>query len=122
LNNKRGVDFSHYKMSTINRRILRRMVLNRTTKPDEYVKILHQNGDEVELLYRDLLINVTSFFRDGDSYAALTKKIFPAVLKDRNPNDPIRIWIPACSSGQEAYYTAICLCAYVKDNAIATPI
>ena len=122
LHNKRGVDFSHYKLSTISRRILRRMVLNRIAKTEEYIKLLHQNTDELDLLYRDLLISVTSFFRDADSYATLTKKIFPALMKERKPNDPVRIWIPACSSGEEAYSTAICLFEYLGNKALATPI
>src|SRR5204863_1952418 len=66
--NEKNVDFSYYKPSTVNRRILRRMVLNRITKPHEYIKFLQENTDELNLLYKDLLINVTSFFRDKDSY------------------------------------------------------
>src|SRR6266487_414697 len=122
LHSKRNVDFSHYKSSTINRRIIRRMVLNRTIKAEQYIKFLQQNPGEIELLYKDLLINVTSFFRDAASFTILAKKIFPALVKGRKPNDPIRIWIPACSSGEEAYSTAICLFEFLKDKAVTTPI
>ena len=120
--NKKGVDFSYYKPSTINRRILRRMVLNRITEPRHYVKLLQQNTDELDLLYKDLLINVTSFFRDESSYETLTKKIFPVLLRDRKLSNPLRIWIPACSSGEEAYSIAILLFEYLKDKAVSTPM
>ncbi len=122
LHNKHRVDFAHYKPSTINRRILRRMVLNRVTETEDYIKLLQQNTDEVDLLYKDLLINVTSFFRDKASYTMLTKKVFPALLKGRKSNDPIRIWVPACSSGEEAYSTAISLFEFLKEKALTTPI
>ena len=120
--NKKNVDFSYYKPSTVNRRILRRMVLNRITKPHEYIKFLQENTDELNLLYKDLLINVTSFFRDKDSYTTLTKKIFRGLMKDRAQNIALRIWIPACSSGEEAYSIAICLFEFLKDKALSTPI
>ena len=116
------MDFSYYKPSTVNRRILRRMVLNWITKPHEYIKFLQENTDELNLLYKDLLINVTSFFRDKDSYTALTKKIFRGLMKDRAQNIALRIWIPACSSGEEAYSIAICLFEFLKDKALSTPI
>jgi len=120
LHSKRKVDFSHYKPSTINRRILRRMLLHRITKTEDYIKLLEKKSGELDLLYKDLLINVTSFFRDTSSFTTLTKKVFPALLKNRKANDPIRIWIPACSSGEEAYSTAICLFEYLKDKAVTT--
>ncbi|HET9824418.1 MAG TPA: CheR family methyltransferase, partial [Chitinophagaceae bacterium] len=122
LHDKRNVDFSHYKSSTINRRIIRRMMLNKVSRVEQYIKLLQQNPAEVELLYKDLLINVTSFFRDGDTFSLLTKKIFPALVKGRKPNDPIRIWIPACSSGEEAYSIAMCLFEFLKEKAVTTSI
>ena len=122
LHNKHGVDFSYYKPSTINRRIQRRMLLHRKTKAGDYIKLLQQNADEVELLYRDLLINVTGFFRDPGSYAVLVKKIFPALIKGRNPNDALRIWIPACASGEEAYSIAICLFEFLKGRSFSAPL
>jgi len=122
LHNKRGVDFSYYKPNTINRRIQRRMLLHRKTKVADYVKFLQQNPDEVELLYRDLLINVTSFFREPGSYAHLVKKIFPDLMKHRDPSDALRIWVPACASGEETYSIAICLFEFLKERSIHTPI
>jgi two-component system, chemotaxis family, CheB/CheR fusion protein len=120
--NNTGVDFFHYKQTTITRRIIRRMALNRLKRLQDYTKLLREKKGEVELLYRDLLINVTSFFREPSVYQALIKKIFPAVLKDKKANDRIRIWVPACSTGEEAYSIAICLFEYLGDRAISTPI
>lgn len=122
LHKKHGVDFSYYKSNTVNRRIQRRMVLHRITKPGDYIKLLQQSPDEVELLYRDLLINVTSFFREPGSYTGLIKKVFPALMKGRKPDDTLRIWIPACASGEETYSTAICLFEFLKGKSINTPV
>lgn len=119
---KHDVDFSLYKQTTIIRRIIRRMSLSRINSLEQYIKKLTEDNREIDLLHRDLLINVTSFFREPALYTALVKKIFPALLKDRRPNDPIRIWIPACASGEEPYSIAICFFEYLKDKAISTPI
>ncbi|MBS1606700.1 MAG: PAS domain-containing protein [Bacteroidetes bacterium] len=120
--NKHDVDFSLYKQTTIIRRIIRRISLNRLNSLEQYIKRLSEDSRELDLLHRDLLINVTSFFREPALYLALTKKIFPALLKERRPNDPIRIWIPACATGEEPYSIAICFFEYLKDKAINTPI
>lgn len=122
LNNKKDVDFGFYKKTTVNRRILRRMTLNKFNNLTDYTKFLRENNHEIELLYKDLLINVTSFFRDAAVYDALSKKIFPALFKNRKNNDMIRIWTPACANGEEAYSLAICLFDYLKEKAISTPI
>ena len=122
LHNKKGVDFSYYKQTTVSRRIMRRMGLNRFSDLNEYIKYLMQNTREVDLLYKDLLINVTSFFRDPAVYQALTKKIFPAIFEDRKENDIVRIWTPACASGEEAYSVAICLFDFLKEKSISVPV
>ena len=122
LHSKKGVDFSYYKQNTIHRRIMRRMTLNRFSDLSDYTKFLREHDDEVDLLYKDLLINVTSFFRDPAVYEALTEKIFPQVFEDREENDTIRIWTPACASGEEAYSLAICLLEFMKDRSISRPI
>jgi two-component system CheB/CheR fusion protein len=122
LHNRFGVDFAHYKGTTINRRILRRMTLNRYREMEEYIKLLRENPTELELLYRDLLINVTSFFREPSLFTKLGKVIFPALFKNRKTGDPLRIWIPACSSGEEACSMAICLFEYLGEKAFVTPI
>ena len=108
--------------TTVNRRILRRMVLNKFIDLNEYVKFLRENSHEVDLLYKDLLINVTSFFRDPVVYQALSNKIFPAMFNDRKDNDAVRIWTPACANGEEAYSLAICLFKFLKDKSLTTPL
>jgi two-component system CheB/CheR fusion protein len=122
LHNKRGVDFLNYKQTTINRRILRRVALNKQKDLKEYVKYLMTNAAEIDLLYQDLLINVTTFFREPTQYDVLNRKIFPALLKGRKPTDAIRIWIPACATGEEACSFAIALFEYLGDDAMTTPI
>ena len=79
MHSKRGVDFSHYKQTTIHRRIMRRMALNRLKDLDAYAQLLKENKTEVDALYQDLLITVTNFFRDPEMYQALTDKILPAL-------------------------------------------
>jgi len=103
------VDFSLYKHTTLRRRIGRRMVLQRTERVEDYVSLLRSNRDELEALFRDLLINVTCFFRDKKVYAALKKKILPRLLKGKADGGEIRVWVPGCASGEEVYSLAICL-------------
>ncbi len=122
MNAKRGIDFSQYKGTTIHRRILRRMVLNRLKDLSAYVQMLRDNKTEVDALYQDLLITVTSFFRDQNIYKALTAKVLPALLKVRKVNDPIRIWIPGCATGEEAVSFAIILVEFLGEKAITTPV
>ena len=117
----RGTDFSCYKKSTIHRRIIRRMVLNRLKTLRDYVQLLRENVPEVNLLYNDLLINVTRFFRDPSIYEMLKKKVFPTLLKKRIPSDPVRIWVPGCATGEEAYSMAICLSEFLDKKGINIP-
>ncbi len=121
LNKNKGIDFSLYKQSTISRRIHRRMALNRKNDLGEYIPILHENKKEVEQLYQDLLINVTDFFRDPVAYKTIEQTILPALLKDRMPNDPLRIWVSACSTGEEAFSIAITLFEYFQKNNFLFP-
>jgi two-component system CheB/CheR fusion protein len=103
-----GVDYSLYKTATPRRRILRRMALARVATVKDYVRYLKDRPDEVQALQNDLLILVTSFFRDPETYAALEKRVFPAIARDRRPQaGPLRIWVPGCSTGEEAYSLAI---------------
>ena len=122
LNRSSGADFSLYKMSTVKRRIIRRMMLYKMDTLKDYLKYLKQHTAEVNLLYQDLLINVTTFFRDPDTSEYLKKHIFPKILSRKNQNDPIRIWVPACSTGQEAYSLAMLLVEILGDQAPHTPI
>jgi two-component system CheB/CheR fusion protein len=110
----KGVDFTHYKQSTLQRRIKRRMVLSHVESLEEYLRLLRSTPKELDELYRDILIHVTGFFRDPEAFSALRKTVFPALVKNRNPQDwPLRIWIPGCSTGEEAYSMAIALLEYI---------
>ncbi|MGE5416126.1 MAG: chemotaxis protein CheB [Acidobacteriota bacterium] len=118
----RGINFSEYRELTLKRRILRRMILNRIEKLGDYVNYLRENPIEVEDLYQDMLINVTNFFRDAETFETLKSRVFPAIIKDRAPNEPIRIWVPGCSTGEEAYSIAIVLIEFLEDDSYNTPI
>jgi len=122
MHSKRGADFSHYKQTTIHRRIMRRMVLNRLENLEAYAQLLKENKGEVDALYQDLLITVTNFFRDPVMYQALTNKVLPAILKDRKVTDPLRIWIPGCATGEEAVSFAILLLEYLGEKAMSMQI
>ncbi len=113
-----GVDFSHYKQGTIRRRIMRRMVLRNLEQIDDYVEYLQGNVTEVEDLYHDILINVTSFFREPDTFKALTETVFPSIVPEKSGDLAIRIWIPGCATGEEAYSVAISLLEFLDDRAI----
>ncbi|MFL5742686.1 MAG: CheR family methyltransferase, partial [Flavisolibacter sp.] len=114
--------FIHYKMNTIRRRIVRRMLLHKMEKLSSYLQYLKQHTGEVALLYQDLLINVTSFFRDSDTMEYLKKTVVPKLLKSKTHNDPVRVWIPACSTGEEAYSLAMIFMEALGDRAADTSI
>lgn len=103
-----GTDFTYYKQTTIRRRILRRMALNKNEEPSGYLKYLRDNRSEQDVLYQDLLIPVTAFFRDHKSFDNLCEKVFPLIVKNKKNGEPIRIWVAGCSTGEEAYSIAIC--------------
>jgi two-component system CheB/CheR fusion protein len=102
-----GHDFSQYKRSTMLRRVQRRMQVVGVTTGEEYLGRLREKPDEAELLFRDLLINVTCFFRDAEAFDFLRREIIPPLLANKGASDKIRIWAPGCSSGEEAYSLAI---------------
>ena len=116
------VDFVDYKVATIQRRILRRMNINHIDDLRDYVKLLHRTQQEVEALYRDVLINVTSFFRNPEVFDTLQKIVYPQVLGERAPSDPVRVWVPGCSTGEETYSHAISLVETFSDLRIEVPI
>ena len=116
------VDFSLYRDTTIRRRILRRMALHGHRRWPDYVAQLESDPGEVEALYRDLLIHVTSFFRDPELFEALKARVFPEIVRERSPSAPIRIWVPGCSTGQEAYSLAIALLEFLADAPVRPPI
>lgn len=102
-----GHDLSHYKQTTIRRRIERRMAIHQITKIADYVKYLQQTPPEVEILFKDMLIGVTNFFRDPDAFDILKNQVLPALLKNKPQDSVIRIWSVGCSTGEEAYSLAI---------------
>ncbi|AUX40836.1 chemotaxis protein CheR [Sorangium cellulosum] len=112
-----GVDFSHYKKSTLKRRIQRRMTLHRLATLQEYLDHLQADPAEVEELYQDLLIRVTAFFRDPGAFAALKTHVFPVLMHRRPPDSPVRIWVPGCSTGEEVYSLAISLLEFLEADA-----
>jgi two-component system CheB/CheR fusion protein len=122
LKNFSKVDFVDYKVATIRRRILRRMNINRIHDLREYVKLLHRNPQEIESLYRDVLINVTSFFRNPEVFDSLLEVVYPKILADRPPSEPIRVWVPGCSTGEETYSHAISLVETLSELRIEVPI
>ena len=117
-----GVDFSVYKMNTIKRRIIRRMLLNKITNLKEYAKLLTQKNEEIDILYQDLLINVTSFFRDTDTHQYLKENLLPILLKRKKRGESLRIWVPACATGEEAYSIAMMLLEIQESKTTITPI
>jgi two-component system CheB/CheR fusion protein len=104
-----GHDFSLYKPGTIQRRIERRMALHQIQRLDSYVAYLAKNANEVEALFRDVLINVTRFFRDPEAFTVLEKNVVPRLFEDRRTGSPLRLWVVGCSTGEEAYSLAILL-------------
>ena len=104
-----GVDFGQYKLPTIRRRIQRRLALHRLRDLASYVALLEQSPAEVENLHDDILIHVTGFFREPEAFSVFAETALPALLTDRPAQSPIRAWVPACSSGEEAYSLAITL-------------
>ena len=104
-----GNDFSLYKKSTVLRRIERRMNVHQINNMNQYVRYLQENSHEIDLLFKELLIGVTNFFREQDAFAVLKENVIPQMLKTKRVGDPIRIWVVGCSTGEEAYSIAIVL-------------
>ena len=112
-----NVDFTHYKQTTIRRRILRRMVLRNIQDPVDYLRQLRVDDVEVQSLYQDVLIRVTQFFRDPDAFEALSDRVFPAIVNGRPSGSVVRIWVAGCSTGEEVYSLAITLLEYLDHRA-----
>ena len=117
-----GNDFTHYKHTTIRRRVQRRMVLHSFEKLGDYLGYLQQNPSEMKELANDLFIRVTSFFREPEALRALAEKAFPSIIKNRPPDDPIRIWVPGCATGEEAYSIVICLTEFLESSGVSIPL
>lgn len=123
LRNRTGNDFTHYKHTTIRRRISRRMLVNKIDRLKDYVRYLDSHPPEVDALFQDVLINVTSFFRDPEVFAALKNTVFPTMIRDHDHHhQPIRIWIPGCSTGEEVYSIIIALLESLGENVAGTTV
>jgi two-component system CheB/CheR fusion protein len=124
LRSRTGNDFSLYKQSTVRRRIRRRMLVNKLDRLADYLRLLQTTPTEVGILFRDLLINVTGFFRDPGTFSTLRAMVLPRIFAARQsapnhaPSRPqVRIWVPACSTGEEPYSLAMTLLEYLGDRA-----
>ncbi|SMC97808.1 chemotaxis protein CheB [Sporomusa malonica] len=117
-----GINFAEYKQLTVKRRILRRMVLHKLDKLEDYAAYLRQNGAELAALQQDMLINVTNFFRDPQAFGTLKTTAFPLIVSNTTSSTPIRLWVPGCATGEEAYSLAIALLEFLEDNALNRPI
>jgi two-component system CheB/CheR fusion protein len=117
-----GIDFQNYKPSTLRRRIGRRMLLKRSADIADYVQLLQTRSQELRELQEDFLISVTRFFRDPEVFDALKQELFPHLFEKRTPQQPVRVWVAGCSTGEEAYSLAICLIEYFSGLGIEPSI
>ena len=117
-----GADFNFYKQTTIRRRILRRVAILKIEKVANYLEYLRQKREEQDTLFQDILIPVTSFFRDEKTFENIYKTVFPELIKDKSSVNPLRIWVAGCSTGEEAYSMAICLYEFMSDKLLSFKI
>ncbi|HVE39830.1 MAG TPA: PAS domain S-box protein [Planctomycetota bacterium] len=117
-----GVDFGGYKPGTIQRRVARRMALLGLRDPEEFLRYLEAQPAELEELFEDLLIHVTTFFRDPESHDVIAKRIIPDLLKPKRAGESVRVWVPGCSTGEEVYSTAILLLEALEKTRSVHPI
>lgn len=122
LHRRTGVDFSRYRRATIERRISRRMILHGHNGHADYVALLGSEPGEADALYQDLLIGVTSFFRDPDVFAELRRIGLPTVMRARHVETPFRIWVAGCSGGEEAYSLAIETTEFLHETGSDIPL
>ncbi|HEU5374879.1 MAG TPA: CheR family methyltransferase, partial [Ktedonobacteraceae bacterium] len=116
-----GTDFSAYKPATLERRIGRRMALLQIDTLAQYLTFLSDQQAEVEALYQDVLIGVTSFFRDPSTYQTLVSEILPSLMATKAADSPLRVWVPGCSTGEEVYSLAICLLEALGAHTLPAP-
>lgn len=115
-------DFNYYKTPTIIRRISRRIRLQQIKSVQKYIEFLEGNADEVHSLANDLLINVTRFFRDPEAFRYLEEQVYPSLVKQKATGEAFKIWVCACSTGEEAYSLAISLDQYLQQTATRLPV
>ncbi|WNM56668.1 chemotaxis protein CheB [Candidatus Nitrospira allomarina] len=117
-----GHDFHGYKRNTMGRRVQRRMQILHITSPAQYVRRLREDPEEVDALFKELLIGVTQFFRDPEAFAFFSDTIIPKIVKSKHNNETIRIWIPGCSTGEEVYSLAILFYEYLHREHLNIPL
>ncbi|MGH7897307.1 MAG: chemotaxis protein CheB, partial [Candidatus Binatia bacterium] len=122
IRNAAGIDFTLYKQPTIKRRLQRRMMLRKIADVGQYLRLLQNDPEEAQKLAQDILINVTRFFREPESFAALAESVFPELVARQAGDMPIRIWVPGCSTGEEAYSIAIALLEHLGERSERIPI
>jgi two-component system CheB/CheR fusion protein len=122
LRSRTGVDFLAYKPATLKRRIEHRMAALHIERLVDYANYLGTRQEEVEALYQDVLIHVTSFFRDPETFDSLRRLAFPEMVKHHSPGNALRVWVPGCSTGEEAYSLAICLLEFLEERSLTLPI
>jgi two-component system CheB/CheR fusion protein len=109
-----GLDFSRYKQSTVVRRVERRIGISQVENTEQYLEYLRQTPPEVAALYQDLLISVTRFFRDRESFHRLREEVIPAIFASASKDRTVRVWVPGCATGEEAYSIAILMQEYAR--------
>ncbi|MBV9705587.1 MAG: chemotaxis protein, partial [Methylobacteriaceae bacterium] len=117
-----GHDFSKYKRTTVLRRIARRMQVTRTDDLHDYYAVLRDNPEEAEALLGDLLISVTTFFRDSDPFEAVTKQVLPELFGAKDPSESLRVWVSGCATGEEAYSIAMLLLEEASRHELRVPM
>lgn len=117
-----SIDFAEYKDATVKRRLIRRMAFLRIETLPNYITYLNAHSPEAHALVEDVLIHVTSFFRDPDTFVKLQKVVFPQILKNKIPTAPVRMWVAGCSTGEEVYSLAIAFLEFLGDTTPKFPI
>ena len=117
-----GHDFSSYKVNTVMRRIERRMAVNETAGLNKYIAFLRENEQEAHALAQDILIGVTSFFRDPEAFEMLRTTVIPQLFADRDPDDPVRIWHACCATGEEVYSMAFLIREYLDEKRLGAKV
>jgi two-component system, chemotaxis family, CheB/CheR fusion protein len=115
-----GHDFTNYKRATLLRRIERRISVKNLPDLNSYANYLQQNPEETTALLKDFLISVTNFFRDKDAFVAIERDVIPAIIKNKTPQEPLRLWVAGCATGEEAYSLAM-ICAEQTLNILDAP-
>lgn len=122
LRTQTGVDFSSYKLTTLRRRIERRMMVRKAKSLEEYAKFIKSSPSEAKALFSDILIHVTEFFRDSDCFQAVQAEVLPRILRNRKGQSTIRIWVAGCSTGEEVYSLAILLIEALRNTEVKIPL